>query len=124
MGLEIPASQAAHQIESGGAAILKTTCCQRNRPRIQACFAHKASASRTTRRTPTDGPQRSVPAKTKVSEIEMLALTDGSLTDSQPAMNVNAASGSHLWYDSGGWPRTSIALTRTVRSPRPTTEKT
>src|SRR5579864_9723624 len=79
------------QIENAGAAALNTTCCHRNWREVQPSFRQMTRASMTTKAVPTGAPYISVPARTNVSEIEIVAKPDGSLTASHPHATVRSA---------------------------------
>jgi hypothetical protein len=80
-------------------------------------------ASKATKALPTAGPNSRVPAKVKVSEIEILALVPGSFIASHPLPNVRAARGSHLrWKESSRLARSTALAARTAAPNAKTTE--
>src|SRR5262245_58803784 len=91
-----PASLAETNNDRGGVARLKMVCSQRSPRRAHWDFMLRTMTSSRTRTVPTEGPKRRVPAKTNVSDIEMLALTVGSFTESHPQSKHRNASLSHL----------------------------
>src|SRR6476646_4990183 len=115
---------AAAQIDSGDADKLKSTCCHRIFRREYWVRMQSTAASRRTRIVPTAGQNRRVPANTNVSEIEMLALTVGSFTESKPLISVRMPSFNHWLCQEVGCCASSTRLRATESVPRITTTAT
>lgn len=120
----MPVTTAATQIETEGAARLKRTCSDRSPRPSRDSFRHKTRESRATSTVPTAGPRRTVPARTNVSDMEMVARPEGSLTDSQPLMRVSPASFSQSSCQAQGLPVSSRMLSPITTSPEATTRLT
>src|SRR5919198_6046620 len=105
-------------METEGAAILNSARYHSGRRlAIQNEIMRPSSA---TIIAPAAGPNRSTDAKTKVSETEREAPTDGNVTVAEPLISVNVASMYHWWLSGCIWmlrsdaPRTATPLTITA----------